>query len=686
MFDRVLIANRGEIAVRVARTCRRLGIATVAVASDPDLDAPHARAADEVVRIGPAPASQSYLDIDAIVAAALDRGAQAIHPGYGFLSENARFAQAVAEAGLTFVGPQPDVIRLMGDKAAAKRHLAAAGVPLIPGTSDDAMDDAALIDAAQEIGAPLLVKAVAGGGGKGMRTVHDVAELPAALAAARREAQAAFGDDRVMLERLVAEPRHIEVQVLGDTHGHVVHLLERECSIQRRHQKVVEECPSPAVDPDLRERLGDAAVTAARSVDYHGAGTIEFLLDAATLDQPEPTFAFLEMNTRLQVEHPVTELVTGLDLVEQQLRVAAGEPLGFDQDDVAMDGHAIEVRLYAEDPVTHLPQTGPVADLVWPDGPGVRIDAGIEPGSEVSAHYDPMLAKLCVHAADRDAACDALAAALAATCVLGVTTNLELLRAVAAHPAFRDGTLTTGFLPDHLGDWQPPKVDVEVVVHAVTALARSWARGGRDGLAASTPFVALGSFRPGGVGGTPVQLTADGDQVWAAQVRDNGGGDLTVAAANQLHQVPAEADVDLDIRTWVAPDGRSVWVHRPGLTRRLEVVPTVRHGDLAAVGGAAAFTAPMPGSVLEVGVIAGDEVAAGTTLVLVEAMKMEHPVTAPADGVVTEVHVRVGDRVDAGTPLVSFEAAGMGGASTDGRSAEVAALTGDPEVDEEVEP
>ncbi len=659
MFDRVLIANRGEIAVRVARTCRRLGIATVAVASDPDLDAPHARAADEVVRIGPAPAAQSYLDIDAIMAAALDRGAQAIHPGYGFLSENARFAQAVADAGLAFVGPQPEVIRLMGDKAAAKRHLAAAGVPLIPGTSDDALDDAALVDAAQEIGAPLLVKAVAGGGGKGMRTVLDLADLPVALAAARREAQAAFGDDRVMLERLVAEPRHIEVQVLGDTHGHVVHLLERECSIQRRHQKVVEECPSPAVDPTLRDRLGDAAVTAARSVDYHGAGTIEFLLDAATLDDPEPTFAFLEMNTRLQVEHPVTELVTGLDLVEQQLRVAAGEPLAFTQDDVAMDGHAIEVRLYAEDPVTHLPQTGPVADLVWPDRPDVRIDAGIEAGSDVSSHYDPMLAKLCVHAPDRNAACDAMVDALDATCVLGVTTNLELLRAIAAHPVFRDGALTTGFLPDHLGDWQPPKIDVEVVVHAVAALARTWARGNRSGHTASAPFASLGPFRPGGTGGTPVQLTDGDGEPWLSHVRADARGDLTISsAADQVHHVPGDGPADPTVRTWVAPNRRAVWVHRPGLTRRLEVVPTVRHGDVAAVGGAAAFTAPMPGSVLEVTVEAGAEVAAGTTLVVVEAMKMEHPIKAPTDGVVTDVHVRTGDRVDAGSPLVSFEAVG----------------------------
>ena len=650
MFDRVLIANRGEIAIRVARTCRRLGIATVAIASDPDLDEPHAHAADEVVRIGPAPAAASYLDIDAIVQAARDRGAQAIHPGYGFLSESPDFAQAVRKAGLTFVGPSPEVIRLMGDKAAAKRHLAAAGVPLIPGTDDDTLDDDALLAAAQDLGAPLLVKAVAGGGGKGMRAVHDLAALPAALAAARREAGAGFGDDRVMLERLVTEPRHIEVQVLGDQHGTVLHLLERECSIQRRHQKIVEECPSPVVDERLRARLGDAAVTAARSVGYEGAGTIEFLLDAATLDEPDPTFAFLEMNTRLQVEHPVTELVTGLDLVEQQLRIAAGEPLAFAQDDVEAAGHAIEVRLYAEDPVTHLPQTGPVGALAWPEGPGVRIDAGIADGSQVTPHYDPMLAKLIVHGDDRAAACDRLAAALDATAVLGVVTNLELLRAIAAQDAFHRGALTTGFLTDHLGDWVPAPVDVEVAVDAAAALARTWPRA--DG---TSPFTALGAFRAGGVGGTPV-LLADGDaEPWVLRVRHTADGNVEVAHDDAVTRFAA--DTTLTTRTWVPGDGRAVWVHRSGVTRRLVLLPTTRHGNVAAVGGAAAFTAPMPGSVLEVAVAAGDEVAAGATLVVVEAMKMEHPVTAPTDGVVIEVNVRAGDRVDAGTPLLSFEGA-----------------------------
>ncbi|MEX2504896.1 MAG: biotin carboxylase N-terminal domain-containing protein, partial [Egicoccus sp.] len=401
MLRRVLVANRGEIARRVMRSCRALGIETVAVFSDADADEPHVREADAAVRIGPAPATRSYLDIEAVLAAARSSGADAIHPGYGFLSESPAFAEAVRDAGLVFVGPSPDVIRLMGDKAAAKQHLEAAGVPVVPGIHDADLDDEALVAAADDVGFPLLVKAVAGGGGKGMRAVHDPAGLADALAAARREARTGFGDDRLILERLVARPRHVEIQVFGDRHGNVVHLLERECSVQRRHQKVVEEAPSPALDERLRERMGAAAVAAAQAVSYEGAGTVEFLVAGDTLDRDDPEFFFLEMNTRLQVEHPVTELITGLDLVEWQLRVADGEPLGFDQDDVRADGHAIEVRLYAEDPVRQLPQTGPVLHLRVPDIAGVRADLGIAVGSTVGQHYDPMLGKLIVHAPDR---------------------------------------------------------------------------------------------------------------------------------------------------------------------------------------------------------------------------------------------------------------------------------------------
>ncbi len=650
LFDRLLIANRGEIACRIARTCRRLGITTVAIVSDADRHEPHATAADEVVCIGPTPAAASYLDIDAILRAARDHDVDAIHPGYGFLAESPAFAAAVAEARITFVGPSPDVIRLMGDKAAAKRHLGAAGVPLIAGTHDRELDDAGLIDAAAAIGVPLLVKAVAGGGGKGMRAVADLAELPAAVASARREAAAAFGDDRLMLERLIARPRHIEVQIMADSHGSVLHLLERECSIQRRHQKVLEECPSPAVDAALRAHLTDAAVTAARAVDYRGAGTIEFLVDADTLsstgdgDGAQPTFAFLEMNTRLQVEHPVTELVTGLDLVELQLLAAAGEPLGITQHDVTATGHAIEVRLYAENPVTHLPQTGTVLRLDVPDVPWLRLDTGVDVGSRVTPHYDPMLAKLIVHGPDRATACDRLSVALSTTTLHGVVTNLELLAAIAGTKTFRDGDLTTGFLTEHLADWSPPAVPDAALAAAARAVLAC------PPSAATDPFVTSGPLRLGS-GGTPVTLS-DGDVEHHVVVSRRAGSDIEVRRDGD--RLPPATPDGLPPLTTVEPGGQTVWVHVPGVTRGLTVVPETRHRDPAALTGDAALTAPMPGCVLAVPIAAGDVVTAGTTLVVVEAMKMEHPVTAPADGRVRDVHVRTGDRVDAGTPLISF--------------------------------
>jgi acetyl-CoA/propionyl-CoA carboxylase, biotin carboxylase, biotin carboxyl carrier protein len=497
MLERVLVANRGEIARRVIRTCRRLGVSTVAVYSDADASEPHVREADAAVRLGPAPATDSYLRSDLLVEAALATGCDAVHPGYGFLAENAAFAEAVGAAGLTFVGPSPEVIRLMGDKAAAKRRLVEAGVPVVPGLDDDTLDDDAVLAAAGDVGFPLLVKAVAGGGGKGMRAVHDPGDLPDALAAARREAKAAFGDDRVILERLVAAPRHIEVQVFGDQHGHVIHLLERECSVQRRHQKVVEESPSPAVDDPLRARMGAAAVAAAEAVAYEGAGTVEFLVAGDTLDQDEPEFFFLEMNTRLQVEHPVTELVTGLDLVELQLKVAAGEPLGITQDEVVPDGHALEVRLYAEDPVAQLPQTGTVAALQVPTAHDVRADLGIEAGSHVGRHYDPMLGKLIVHAPDREGSCQRMSWLLRRSTVHGVITNLDLLAAIVEHPTFVAGDLTTGFIDDHLAGWAPsPAPDVALVAAAV-AVQEAVRREGPAG-DPHRPWDTLGPFRPVG--------------------------------------------------------------------------------------------------------------------------------------------------------------------------------------------
>ena len=468
-FDRVLVANRGEIAVRVIRTLRRLGIRSIAVYSDADADAPHVRLADEAVRIGPAPATESYLDPERVIAAALESGAEAIHPGYGFLSEHAGFAEACRDAGLVFVGPGIEALEVMGDKIRAKRHVEASGVPTVPGVADAALDDAALVAASASVGFPLLVKPSAGGGGKGMQVARDADELAAALPAARRIALAAFGDDTLLLERLIERPRHIEVQVLADAHGGVVHLGERECSLQRRHQKVIEESPSPLLDAETRSRIGQAACDAARSVDYLGAGTVEFLVSDAAPDE----FFFIEMNTRLQVEHPVTELVTGVDLVKEQLRIAQGEPLRARTS--LLLGHAIEVRLYAEDPRTFLPQGGRLERLRLPTG--IRVDAGVEEGDEVALAYDPMIAKLIAHGQTRQEALEMLRGALAETEVDGVVTNLPFLRWLVAHPNVRAGHTTTAFLVENppLSEAPPRPAD------------RAWRGGWRLNLAAPAP-------------------------------------------------------------------------------------------------------------------------------------------------------------------------------------------------------
>ncbi len=651
MVARLLVANRGEIARRIIGTCRELGVTTVAVYSDADVDEPHVREADTAVRLGPAPAPASYLDADRLVAVARQTGCDAVHPGYGFLAEDPAFARAVIAAGLTFVGPPAEVIALMGDKAAAKQRLGAAGVPVVPGELRADLDDAALLTAAEAIGFPLMVKAVAGGGGTGMRVVRAPGELPGALLAARREARGAFGDDRLILERLVARPRHIEVQVLADAHGNVLHLFERECSVQRRHQKLVEEAPSAAVDERLRARLGTAAVTATREVGYLGAGTLEFLVDGTTIGTDEPRFYFLEMNTRLQVEHPVTELITGLDLVAWQLRIADGQPLPMTQETLTRTGHAIEVRLYAEDPVEQLPQTGTVHALELPTGPGVRCDVGIAAGSQVTRHYDPMLGKLIAHGPDRGTAIARLSAALAATSIRGVVTNVELLDAVLGHPAFGAGDLTTSFLTDHLADWQPEPLAPEQVAAAAVALHTT----GRTG-ADPSPWARLGALRTGG-GGWPVVLR---DRLAA---RDATSRFELIARGEHVHlwgdSGPVVA-VDLgpdDVEVLVEPQGRRhVWLHHGGVTRVLDEVAPVRHADASAPAGAATFAAPMPGTVIAVEVAAGDTVAAGTTLVVVEAMKMEHPVRAPVAGTVTALYVHGGQAVEAGATLVAFEA------------------------------
>jgi acetyl-CoA carboxylase biotin carboxylase subunit len=473
LFLKILIANRGEIAVRIIRACREMGIGSVAIYSEADRRALHVRLADEAVLVGPPPVAQSYLAVENILQAARDTGAEAIHPGYGFLSENASFARAVQEAGLTFIGPSPEAIDAMGDKARARQRMQAAGVPVVPGYQGQD-DDQALARAAEQLGYPVLAKAAAGGGGKGMRVVLQPEALAEALAAARREAQHAFGDQRLILERYIPRARHIEFQILADAHGHTLHFFERECSIQRRHQKIIEETPSPFLDPEMRARMGSAAVAAAEAVGYQNAGTIEFIVDPARHE-----FYFLEMNTRLQVEHPVTELVTGLDLVQWQIRVAAGERLPFRQADISQRGHAIECRLYAEDPANNfLPATGPLLRFVEPKGPGVRIDSGVSSGDEITIHYDPLVAKLIVWAENRPAAIQRMHSALRETILLGVTHNGPFLQDVLASPEFQAGSVYTTWVEDRFGDWQPPRCPIPPEILAAAALAQPTALNG----------------------------------------------------------------------------------------------------------------------------------------------------------------------------------------------------------------
>jgi 3-methylcrotonyl-CoA carboxylase alpha subunit len=499
MFQKILVANRGEIAVRVIRACREMGIATVAVYSEADRRALHVRLADEALPIGPAPAVQSYLAVDRILQAAHQSGAQAIHPGYGFLSENADFARSVRAAGLVFIGPPPEAMDAMGDKGRARSQMQAAGVPVVPGYQGQD-DEAALRAQAGQIGYPLLVKAAAGGGGKGMRVVHDSAGLDEAVQAARREAQHAFSDDRLILERYIPRARHIEFQVLADIHGNIVHLFERECSIQRRHQKIIEETPSPYLDSRLRASMGEAAVAAARAAGYHNAGTIEFIVDPDL-----GSFYFLEMNTRLQVEHPVTEWVTGLDLVQWQIRIAAGEALPFTQQDLSQRGHAIECRLYAEDPANNfLPATGPLLRFAEPAGPGVRVDSGFSTGDEITIHYDPLIAKIITWAADRPSAIRKMAAALRDTVLLGVTHNGQFLQDLISTPEFEHGDVYTTWVEEHFGDWQPPTCKLPPEVLAAAALthldngSRSSADTPNSGPDAFSPWQATNGFRLGG--------------------------------------------------------------------------------------------------------------------------------------------------------------------------------------------
>ncbi|MDX2762095.1 acetyl-CoA carboxylase biotin carboxylase subunit [Streptomyces europaeiscabiei] len=628
MFDTVLVANRGEIAVRVIRTLRALGVRSVAVFSDADADARHVREADTAVRIGPAPAAMSYLSVERLLEAAARTGAQAVHPGYGFLAENAGFARACADAGLVFIGPPADAISLMGDKIRAKETVRAAGVPVVPGSSGSGLTDLQLAQAAREIGMPVLLKPSAGGGGKGMRLVRDAELLADEIAAARREARSSFGDDTLLVERWIDRPRHIEIQVLADGHGGVVHLGERECSLQRRHQKVIEEAPSVLLDEATRAAMGEAAVQAARSCGYSGAGTVEFIVPGGD----PSSYYFMEMNTRLQVEHPVTELVTGVDLVEWQLRVAAGERLSFGQEDVRLTGHAVEARICAEDPSRgFLPSGGTILRLREPDGDGVRTDSGLTEGTEVGSLYDPMLSKVIAYGPDRPTALRRLRAALAETVTLGVQTNAGFLRRLLAHPAVVAGELDTGLVEREVEALVSTEVP-EAVYEAAAAVRLDGLRPRGGGW--TDPFSVPNGWRLGGVPLPPAfELRATGLEPVTHPLRGTHtvtDDQVSVTVDGIRHTFHRAAD-------WIGRDGDAWHV------RDHDPVAAALTG--AAHAGADSLTAPMPGTVTVVKVTVGDEVAAGQSLLVVEAMKMEHVVCAPHAGTVTELDVTPGTTV-----------------------------------------
>jgi 3-methylcrotonyl-CoA carboxylase alpha subunit len=644
MFKSVLIANRGEIACRVIRTARRMGLRTIAVYSDADRDALHVKLADEACRIGPAAAAQSYLSADNILAAAGATGAECIHPGYGFLSENAAFAEACAQAGIVFVGPPPAAIRSMGLKDQAKALMEQAGVPVVPGYQGGMQEDKFLKQKAYEIGYPVLIKAVAGGGGKGMRRVDLHADFDDALAAARREAASAFGNDRVLIEKYITAPRHVEVQVFADTHGNVIHLNERDCSLQRRHQKVIEEAPAPGMSSELRAAMGAAAVAAARAVGYAGAGTVEFIADG-TDGLRSDGFWFMEMNTRLQVEHPVTEAVTGLDLVEWQLRVAAGEALPLAQDRVALDGHAVEARVYAEDPERQfLPSTGRLVALTFPHDESVRVDSGVTEGDVVSPFYDPMIAKVIAHAPTRTEALERLASTLEQTVVAGPRTNIAFLTRLLRAEAFRDGAFDTGFIDRNLAALgaEPQPVDKPAAAFAAGVLMQQRAAALRSSCLSdgpSSPWDTTDAFQLSGARELTQPIVVDGETLMARVAYDAGRPHVTVDGIAEATDAVA---IDAAPAVIVLRGGRQM---RVGLQ-------DFGSAEAAQDGAGGLVRAPMHGKVLSILVVKDASVARGQRVAIIEAMKMEHTLTAPMDGVVSEIAVADNAQVAEGAKIM----------------------------------
>ena len=656
MFAKVLIANRGEIACRILRTARRLGVRCVAVYSDADRNARHVRLADVARRV------ESYLDIGAILAAARDSAAEAVHPGYGFLAENADFAAACGKSGLVFVGPTPEAIAAMGDKAAAKRLMEKAGVPLVPGYHGEEQDAARLAKEAARIGYPVIVKPSAGGGGKGMRIVNDRKDFLSSLEAARREAKAAFGDERVLIERYLERPRHIEIQVFGDSHGNLVQLFERDCSVQRRHQKILEEAPAPGMSAKRRREMGEAALAAAAAIGYTGAGTVEFIAEQ------DGRFYFMEMNTRLQVEHPVTEMTTGLDLVEWQLRVAAGETLPLLQEDISFTGHAIEARIYAEDPERgFLPAAGRLVHLAFPvENSRLRLDAGVEAGDEITPWYDPLIAKLIVHGEDRAAALARLRGALAEVEIAGVTTNVGFLRRVAGSRAFAGADVDTGLIERSRDELFAPleKLSDELLAAAAfaelaeeEAAGRERARGSGD---PHSPWHSADGWRLNEDSHHDF-VFIEGSSEQAVRVRFLGEG-LRIAIEGRDYALEGERmggaalRIGLDGRVFKASavrEGTDWHMFWEGSYRRLSLKRELHDADEEVVSGL--LTAPMPGRIIKVMAQPGGAVSRGEPLLILEAMKMEHTITAPADGVVREVHYAAGEQVLEGAELIRLE-------------------------------